>query len=330
MRVKFNFWFYAAGLALILGSVANGLALEILYPQDGTYVTKSNYLIIEGGQDPFLDGISVEINNVKSDILDLTSTEYRSLFADMLHLEPIFDPGENRLIVEGYVNGERFSVADTTVYYHDTNGTPPVAYRKEVFHLEERERACVDCHNMRPSEAEVADPRPDYNPCASCHQRMLNKNHVHGPAGVFDCLYCHDANSQPNKYQAKQGDALLCKECHTDKLQGFEQKKFIHGPIAAGMCLVCHDSHASDQPAQLVLKVNDLCLSCHSSVAGRNHVASGTSGRTHPLEGPVNPMNEQKLFNCSSCHDPHGGNNQSYFAQGIVGRMQLCAACHKK
>lgn len=304
------------------------MALEILYPADGSYVVKSNYLVIKGGGDPLLDGMVIEIDGIKTDMIDLTPEDYRALYADKLVVEPIFDPGENKIVVEGYSNGQRVSTAKASVYYWaDMYKASPTNFRREVFHLPEREAPCADCHNMQPTPEQMQIPFAANNPCASCHARMLSKAHVHGPAGVYECSYCHDPGSQPAKYQLRLDAGALCRECHPDQ----EDMPMLHGPVAVGQCVICHDPHASDQPGQMLAEVNELCLSCHANVAGKAHVTSAAgTGKRHPLSGPVNPARPDQRLHCSSCHDPHGGEYKFYFVNGEKVPMSICRACHQK
>ena len=319
------------GFLFITGPIGTAYSLDIVWPLHNAYVTKSNYLIIKGDRDPFLEGLSVEINGVKSDVLDLTGEEYRAAFADMLVLEPIFDPGENKVIVEGFLNGKKTVSVDMTVFYHNDMTEPlPVGYEEKFFLLNEREEPCMECHDMQPTVAALADPRAEYSPCGSCHARMLNRDHVHGPAAVYECLYCHDADSTPIKYRPVVNDLLTCGACHENEMQVFNQQKYIHGPVEADMCLVCHDPHASDQPAQLVLEVNTLCLSCHASVDTESHVTAVGLGKSHPVKGTFELNNKDVKLTCVGCHNPHGGESTSYFVDEVVGRMQLCSVCHQK
>ena len=314
------------GLLLFSGVSAKAWAVEILYPQDGTYVTKSNYLIVRGGGDPLLDGVMIEINGVKSELVDLRGEQYRRLYADKLVVEPIFDPGENTIVVEGYLQGELVASSSASIYFlADETKAPPTNYRKEVFHQAPREAACAPCHNMQPSKVQLQDPTTN-NPCASCHARMLAKAHVHGPAGEYECSYCHDVESQPEKYALRLDAGALCLECHEEQ----NSMPLLHGPVDAAMCTVCHNPHASDQLAQLVTELNQSCLSCHEGLRGKPHVIGAMSSTPHPLEGPENPREPLKKLNCSSCHDPHGGQFGKYFVGEIKSAMQLCAECHKK
>lgn len=317
---------------LVLSFVAmSAWAIVIVYPQDGTYVTKSNHLIVQGDEDQLLDGITIEIDGIKSDIIDLSSEAYRSLYGNKLVVEPLFDPGENTIIVEGYLRDDKVATARASVYYLEDEATvPPENFRKEGFHLASREESCVACHNMQPSKVQLQDPTVG-NPCASCHARMLNREYVHGPAGVYECSYCHDIESQPVKYQSRVDVEELCLECHDVKSQGKDAMSFLHGPVAVGMCLVCHDPHASDQPKQLVAEVNQLCLNCHASVRDQPHVTNMiTGGKSHPLEGPENPRMPNQKYNCSSCHNPHGGKVEQYFVNNIESGFALCQECHDR
>ncbi len=323
---------YKATLLIFLALFwyGNARALQLIYPLNGTYVTKSNYLIVKGGTDPYLSGLSIEINGIKSDVIDVTPEAYRAAFGDMLVVEPIFDPGENRIIVEGYLGDDLMASVSATIFYHDRyDKAPPDDFVPELFHYPEREKDCAGCHNMSPTETALANPDARNNPCGSCHARMMNKKHVHGPAGVYECSYCHDIDSTPNKYQPRPGEGDLCLECHEDALDEYRQSKFIHGPVDAGLCMACHDPHASDEPGQLTMPAYDLCGACHENIAKGPHVTRGTSGKVHPLEGVTNPAGNGEELSCASCHDPHAGANSNLFRWGVESRFGLCAKCHE-
>lgn len=321
-------------LTLAFGAIWAGevFCLEVIYPGDKTYFPRSDFLIIKGGGDPPLEALTVEINGAKSDLIDISSPEYKAAFADFLILQPDFDPGKNKVTVEGYVAGKKVRGVAADVYYldGDPSALPPAGYRPFVMHLPEKERLCAPCHNMNPDRAELAAETESANPCASCHRRMLEKKHVHGPAGVFRCAYCHQPDSKPSRYQVRSADSALCNECHLDKVRAFQTNKFVHGPVGAGLCGVCHDPHASDHPAQLRAPVNEICLGCHDSIARDQHVVRGVSGKSHPLKGVPDPSNPGAMLSCASCHDPHGGMGGQLFRRGETLSFALCAICHQK
>lgn len=324
---------YSAGLFALFAILlcSNGYALQLLYPLDGTYVTKSNYLIVKGGTDPLLTGVSIEINGVNSDVIDISAEAYRATFGDMFIVKPLFDPGKNQIIVQGFVGKERLATVTATVYYQDQfDQAPPANFTREVFHYAEREKPCAACHNMTPAAAELSNPDPRKNPCASCHMRMLSLPHVHGPAGVYECTYCHEVSSVPSKYMPRLEGAALCTECHEDKLEEFRKAKFVHGPVEAGLCLACHDPHASSERGQLIMPAYELCASCHAQVVKVPHVARGSSGKPHPLKGVVNPAGTGEDLSCASCHEPHSGVTDAMLRWGLESRMSLCSKCHSK
>ena len=318
-------------LSLLLTALPSaGWGLEILYPPDKAVVTRSDYLIVRGGEQA-LDGIVVEIKDYRSEMLEVGSDEYRKAFADFLIVAPVFDPGQNTIKVEGYAGGKVVATKTADIYFEASPLDPaPSSYRKALIHTPQQEAVCTPCHTMNPDAKALASESPKVNPCAACHLRMLDVPNVHGPAGVWQCSYCHQPDSTPGRYQARPGDAAVCNECHEDKVQEFKGKKFVHGPIEAGMCLVCHDPHASNNPAQLVAPVNELCLRCHEDISEKNHIVRGVGGKAHPLQGPENPAFPGKAFHCASCHDPHGGATEQYFQRDIENRMGLCQLCHKK
>lgn len=316
---------------MLLFSAAPGYGLQMVYPVDGSWLTASGYLIIKGGDKPALDGVAIDINGVKSDVIDISAPAYRKAFRDFVILQADFDPGVNRIVIEGYLGSKRVSEVRSEIFLVDERTqAPPAKFRAGPFHLPEREALCQGCHSMNPSAQELAQAQAKKNPCGSCHARMLDRKHVHGPAGVFECTYCHQTDSRPAKYVPRDADGKICLECHDDKVKEYRAAKFVHGPVEAVLCVVCHDPHASDQPAQLVEKANDLCSSCHAEVREGQHVLRGVQGSGHPLSGRISPLDPGKEFNCASCHDPHAGQGPELFRGGVTNRFEFCRLCHKK
>ena len=103
--------------AIMLCFASKGYPLEIIYPADHTYVTKSNYLIIKGGENHPLDGLIIELNEYKSELIDISGEAYRADFGDMLVVEPVFDVGENLVKVNGYRDGEPVAQASAEIFY---------------------------------------------------------------------------------------------------------------------------------------------------------------------------------------------------------------------
>lgn len=322
-------------LLLLLGLTvaAPAAALTIRFPADKTFVTHSSFLVIQGGKTPVLDGMVVEINGVKSDLIDVADAEFRASFDDFLILQPTWDPGKNRLTAYGYVAGKEVAKESIEFFYAERAASPliPATFKPFVMHTAEREAPCQPCHNMQPTKAELNSPNAASFPCTTCHRQKIEKKYVHGPVGSFSCVDCHDADSRPARYAVRNdGSAKLCMDCHSDKLEEYQKRKFIHGPVAVGQCLACHDAHASDQPQQLHAKVNALCSTCHDQIKVGDHVVRGVAGKPHPLEGKVNPSQPDRPLNCASCHDPHGSDSRYFFKGGAAGRMALCLLCHKK
>lgn len=309
--------------------VAVATALEILYPGDGTYINRSEALVIKAGKG--VDGLVLELGGETSDLIDISGEQYRATFKDMLILRPEFDPGKNRIKVRGYLQGEK--VAETEVSFFlrtDQLAPPPDGYRRFKMHVPEKEAVCAACHNMSPTEAAISNPSPQQNPCVTCHRGMLRPEWSHGPAGVFECGSCHELQNEKGRFRERTIHADLCTECHQDIVDEYLQAEYVHGPVEAGLCNTCHDSHATPHRGQLVAEANTLCLGCHERVDDGVHVGRGISGRPHPLSGKKDPSRPGRSFDCTGCHNPHGGNSPYYYQGGVSSRMQLCQSCHKK
>lgn len=320
-------------LFLLLGCTARfANALEIVYPADKTVVSRSDFLIIKGGEKPAFEALIVEINGSATEPIAIDSPEYKAAFADFLILEPAWDAGKNTLIVRGIANGKEAASARAEIFFRsadDPAAIMPPGFKPFVMHLPEKESLCAPCHNMKPTPAQLKSATGD-NPCASCHKRMLARKFVHGPEGVFQCSDCHSSDSKPARWQVTKPILSLCGECHTDKIDEFRKSAFVHGPVAVGDCTICHDPHAAEQPAQLVAPVNPLCLGCHSDVLRTSHVLRGVGGKGHPLDKVRDPSNPERTLSCVSCHNPHGGAAKSFFRKGATSYFNLCQICHKK
>ena len=330
MRTVLFVIFFSLSVCFLM--VQTVVALEIIYPADGTYFVKSNYLVIKGGQNPPLDGLVVELNGVRSGFLDISSVEYKTYLRDIVILQPEFEGGENSILIEGYYQGQVAQTATAKTFFQkDIKVVPPIKFRPYVMHTPEKESLCAECHNMDPTTSQMNETSPVANPCASCHSDILKKKNVHGPAGVFRCAFCHDPASRPVKYKARSSDVNICGECHLEQIQDFYKSEFVHGPVVVGLCSVCHDSHSSDNPVQMLAPINDVCIGCHSKVDLKTHVVRGFSGQSHPLRGVADPSQSGKVMSCVSCHKPHGGANRVFFEKEYSAfRMALCRKCHKK
>ncbi len=321
------------GILTLLLAATPAAALEIVYPADKTYVTRSNYLIIKT-RDPEITGITVSVNNVESDFIDISAEVYRETFDDIVILLPEWDPGRNQVVVAGFKGegGSRRAAREIASIYYlaDLSSYSPQGYEPYVMHNEEREALCAPCHDMNPAAVRLSADTQEENACGTCHKRMLDRESVHGPAAVWACSTCHDPGSVPNKYRLKAEESELCNSCHVDKMEDFKSRYFAHGPVGAGLCTVCHDPHASDHVSFLHGRPNAVCLACHEGLDKGTHVVRGVGGKAHPLEGPRNPLNESKTFSCVSCHDPHGGEAQYLFVRGAKSTFSLCQECHPK
>ncbi len=316
--------------AALIFSGSAAQAVEIFYPADKTYVTRSDYLIVQGGSSD-VTAMTIAINGVESEQIDISSDAYRAAFGDLLIVEPIWDPGENKILVKAYKGGQLASRAEATIFYMNSpSAYPPQGYEPFVMHTADREAECAPCHNLSPSEAEYQADTEETSTCGSCHKRMLDREYVHGPAAMYACGTCHVRDSAPNKYRLVKEEPALCNDCHADKTEEFKENKYVHGPVGAGMCTVCHDPHASDHVAQVHGFPNDVCMACHEQLDKSSHVVRGVEGRNHPLQGPENPLEPNKEFSCVSCHNPHGGEAQYLFVQKVRTSFALCQKCHAK
>lgn len=191
---------------------------------------------------------------------------------------------------------------------------------------------CLSCHQKEGQPLKVTIPGGKVETvCFRCHtakKAWLGKAHIHGPVGTGDCTVCHNPHGDNNHSQLwADGKAELCVACHTDKktlLQKEGGPKRIHGILTGAGCIACHDPHATQNQFQLTKPINELCTSCHTSLAGvtRGHPVGG-----HPVEGVKDPRRPERMFACTSCHNPHGSGYKFLLIGDILGG-HVCSQCH--
>lgn len=277
--------------------------------------------------------VRISVNGLASDLIDVGSPEYRKLFRDYFIAQALWDSGKNSIQVDLFRDGQKVETASADIYYapKDSSLKPPPEFTPNILHVPGKERFCVSCHVINPSQAQMNSINEKENPCFICHKKMLTVKYVHGPAGTYSCGFCHSNKGNPKHVVPKRG-AALCYECHSDMSVQLKKRKYIHGPVEAGMCESCHDSHGTQNESQLLMPINELCLSCHGHIRNQTHVVRTTSGEGHPLRGKPDPLKKTsgKEMSCISCHNPHGGDVRYYFINNPDDRMALCQMCHNK
>ena len=110
----------------------------------------------------------------------------------------------------------------------------------------------------------------------------------------------------------------VTEECHSD----VQEYEYLHGPTAATQCEVCHTASSEElenhkkRPKSFIdfkspVKDGPVCVMCHSNQRDGKNVH-------FPVENG----------DCTSCHNPHGGNNK-FFVKGKA-EADTCMQCHEK
>ena len=191
---------------------------------------------------------------------------------------------------------------------------------------------CLSCHKKDDSSLQVAIPAGKVeSSCFKCHiskKAWLGMAHIHGPVGTGDCTVCHNPHADQNSSQLwADGKAKLCVSCHTDKIELLDEKKsvyYTHGILEGGGCIACHSPHATEHRFQLYKPINELCVGCHTSFKG---VVKGHPVGGHPVQGVKDPRRPERVFACTSCHNPHGSDYKFLLIGDVLGG-QVCSQCH--
>ncbi|MBI4847367.1 MAG: hypothetical protein HY808_02140 [Nitrospirae bacterium] len=255
-------------------------------------------------------------------------------------------PGINRInitavkdnITVGSITIEVFRSSELQSVFKD----PPAGFQKDYFHMKDHGQ-CKGCHKLEPGDADRkpvnisgfrAEGLKDNNmfagsTCYSCHNGLTSSPFVHGPAAVWSCLSCHEAESKP-VYSVKKPDTKICFGCHVEQKEDWYSKKYFHGPFSVGKCAICHNPHSSENPFNLIKPAWELCLSCHPDKGGGEHIIAGYFFNItyHPTHGKPDPLRKGQELSCSSCHNPHASNSQKLWRLNVGSGFELCRKCH--
>lgn len=222
-------------------------------------------------------------------------------------------PGENSIRAWGYV-GENLAYEAKSELYHVSQvikgyKDPPLKYKEILFHTDENEKLCTECHDMSVNEQKgIAFVDVRESNCYVCHKNVTVDKHAHAPAVNWLCTGCHTGKTGvknkelagKSKFIAPEPVAPTCFECHDKNKETWGAKSHKHLPVDAGRCTKCHNPHASDNPMFVRETSKSLCLECH----GDKKLTSQMRGNSK-CPGAEAPS-------CLKCHNPHASDHK-YF-----------------
>ena len=152
-----------------------------------------------------------------------------------------------------------------------------VPTQKEIAARDAKKKSLV------PSEKQETENKANAGPAKAAEESTYIQ---HPPFADRDCSLCHEGQFS-QKLVAKGKE--LCFTCHDDFLKGAKVK---HYPAEEGMCLDCHLPHESKFKHLLKREGQALCLECHDM---------------DDLKATHDEIGED---DCTSCHDPHKGDEK--------------------
>lgn len=197
-------------------------------------------------------------------------------------------------------------------------------------------RDCVTCHLGWSEEYELPQGKIDPVPpegskamCVSCHHGAVIDSRLSLGSGAQHPDYYHplkdeyfsdDERDEPlaESFPLLKGDMPYCGSCHTPHRFGDEETGLTHGRHNLWMREPGQDS--------------EICRGCHESLYAEGEEEAREKG-IHPLSMDLDEAVEIRgrrveRLNCHSCHQAHGGEQESALLVEDVGR--LCAACHER
>jgi len=213
-----------------------------------------------------------------------------------------------------------------------THGTAVVAKTKQGSCARDAHSTAAKATSI--TRVKSADPKA----CAECHDDEVAafQRTTHSKSWQHD-MSCEQCHGDVEKHlssggaegtitsTAKMSPAKLsetCLKCH--ERTGEQAHAGLSEHARAGVsCVSCHDVHPSSEQKQKMNTVGksamirgnqtELCLSCHNATAA-------------DFAKPTHHRMKEGVMNCTSCHNPHGTQNEHQLrAEG----KQLCVSCHQ-
>lgn len=271
--------------------------------------------------------VVVRVNEQITPVIDLADEAYREVLGETLITRLYLLPGENELeLIVKDSDGKLLESSKMKLYYRDSfsNDTSaiPEQYAIRPVHTPDGGEYCKACHRMDVDPVLDIEPEKKYDLfCVRCHEAGLLSGSPHGTA-TWRCLGCHKTGGDP-LYSVKDAEGKFCVECHSEEVERFNGMKSVHAAVKDVKCRSCHRLHNTQEDGLIPMPVNKLCFECHEKIYGGSHITPG-----HPLEAKKDPSREGRVFDCTSCHDPHASDITALLKYSPG--MAMCQVCHAK
>lgn len=203
------------------------------------------------------------------------------------------------------------------------------------------EGKCGACHTPHGGQNQGLLHQPGLEMCSECHKQVdawTSRPVQHQPFARDQCSTCHDPHGAEHPGLLSKPSGTGCFGCHS-KTSDFRNRHSGY-PVERADCQQCHDPHASDS-RQLLNSVihppfaSNPCSSCHQGSSAESPFALRTSesilcGECHSdqveeARSAVFPHVAGGGSNCSACHNPHSGTDQSLLRNDL---SSTCLTCH--
>jgi DmsE family decaheme c-type cytochrome len=201
-------------------------------------------------------------------------------------------------------------------------GAPALAQAQDEYSQRGAD-SCLRCHNEK-SEWNVVDifktkhgSRVDSS--APMGPGSLQCEACHGPggaheAGMRDKLSFEEApimNFGQDAHTPISEQNQMCLDCHNDQLaMGWHGSAHDEQDTS---CSSCHQVHVEHDPMFDAIAQQEVCFECHQRT------------RSQTLQPSNHPLRFGEM-DCSSCHNPHNGNNDHLLTETNIN--DTCYECH--
>lgn len=185
---------------------------------------------------------------------------------------------------------------------------------------------CTGCHEPHGSNYLPLLRSEEPGLCYECHPDISQdfRKPSHHPVGTvqLNCADCHNPHAADYPALLTARDNAMCYQCHRVQIQASYSASAHKGLL----CIRCHTPHGSNYGPLLQERNPELCLRCHDP-----RYYDEEKGNNHPMRQYHFDVVAQKPLTCTTtCHNPHG-TNQNFMLRNYSSPYDgQCLQCHRK
>lgn len=154
-------------------------------------------------RDSTVTRMEFRVHGLQVQRIKVADPAYRQRLGDVAVFRLSLEPGVNEFTLNAYNHGGKLVGTWVRQLYYQPRlaglEKPPVEFQQHPFHIHEGDLFCSECHSFRPPEEQRAERWSPARSCYPCHQKLTEREYLHGPVATWSCRICHGTNGYPGE-----------------------------------------------------------------------------------------------------------------------------------